>query len=194
MEVAWDVLGVSGPSSPAPSQEISNAGLLAVIEALECQLGITDEPSTPTFWATIEERRPGWGVDLITTSGPSHQRQFGGPLGRIVSEQYPFNLTEYLKTYDVKNNVTYKGEGWISIPESGEYTFILHASRPHSGNCFHSMSIAGVELFPPQVVKFDAGALDKVLSKLVDMGAGDFEYTTEYYCSFWCHRSKETRI
>lgn len=71
MEVAWDVLGVSGPSSPAPP----------------------------------------------------HQRQFGGPLGRIVSEQYPFNLTEYLKTYDVKNNVTYKGEGWISIPESGEYTF-----------------------------------------------------------------------
>lgn len=36
--------------------------------------------------------------------------------------------------------------------------------------------------------------MDKVFSKLVDIGAGDFEHTTEYYCSFWRYRAKKSRI
>ncbi len=179
----------------AQNAEISD--LKARIEALEQGPSTSNVPNTSeddVVVATDEERRPGWVVELISTQGRADQRKMGGPLGRMVIDAYPFKMTDYIETFQVANNATHRGEGWISIPRDGEYSFVLYLSQAQTGTCYHSMSIGGVPVFPEQAVNVKVNNPDLVFSKSVELGAGDYELSTEYYCTYWNTALDRTRI
>lgn len=136
----------------------------------------------------ILERSPGWLVSLHPTTGHAGEHKESPLLGRMVLEKYPFSTGDHLSQFPVSDNMTYRGQGHLSIPSDGTYVFSVSANgrdvrfRQEPAVCAVKVTLGDELLFNLPRFGVNQG-MERVFTQSITLKRGEYDLSTSHYCA-----------